>query len=255
MAEQRYVSDELTHFVGRGMELEEQFRLLVKILRAQWLCASYSNQFGSGVIMSTTSATPLTTNEAVRVRAVCFCDIPVAGLEIHMQKYSRFGLAFSKRYMISRGASPVFYVASTAAPASHPGPRSRGEAFERLRRELATFGHEFNELAFSREPQSDGKYRLTFEHAPDGTPELLRRAGKLNALISELDAVVFAHMKFFDGELPESHEANFYMEREWRKVGGLAFELSDLRRIIAPRAFTGRFNEAFPACAEKLHPV
>ena len=37
MAENTYVSDELTHFVGRGREPAGQYRLLVHILSNGWL--------------------------------------------------------------------------------------------------------------------------------------------------------------------------------------------------------------------------
>ena len=43
---------------------------------------------------------------------VCFCDIPDSDLAIHVNKYSRFGLAFKKEFLIAKGACPVFYVAN-----------------------------------------------------------------------------------------------------------------------------------------------
>ncbi len=46
--------------------------------------------------------------------SVCFCDIPIADLAIHIQHYSSFALAFRKEFLIQRGASPVFYVARDA---------------------------------------------------------------------------------------------------------------------------------------------
>src|SRR5689334_24442201 len=45
---------------------------------------------------------------------VCFCDIPVEDLPLHMKKYSQFGLAFSKGFLIGKGATPVFYVSETS---------------------------------------------------------------------------------------------------------------------------------------------
>ncbi|MGI8961367.1 MAG: abortive infection system antitoxin AbiGi family protein [Bryobacteraceae bacterium] len=122
MAGQNYVSTELTHFVGRGFKTtEEQFRLLLEILRTGWLRPSYRGEFGAGTSMRTDSQKPLTSNECVRAAALCFCDIPFDHLAVHMAKYSAFGLAFSKRFLLARGASPVFYVAKNAAAPSSPG--------------------------------------------------------------------------------------------------------------------------------------
>ena len=43
---------------------------------------------------------------------ICFCDIPVSDFVIHTRKYSRFGIAFPKSYLLSKGANPVFYMAN-----------------------------------------------------------------------------------------------------------------------------------------------
>jgi hypothetical protein len=46
---QEYVSEELTHFIGRSLaSQDEQFKLLVHILRSRWLQASYRMEFGAG---------------------------------------------------------------------------------------------------------------------------------------------------------------------------------------------------------------
>jgi hypothetical protein len=44
-------------------------------------------------------------------RVVCFCDIPLDVLEIHVSKFSRFGLSFKKEFLLQRGANPVSYIA------------------------------------------------------------------------------------------------------------------------------------------------
>jgi hypothetical protein len=250
MAEQKYVSDELTHFIGRGLKTEEQqFRLLIEILRTGWLRASYRVDFGAGLTIMGDTSKPLTTNEAVRATAVCFCDIPLNDLKIHMAKYGRFGLAFAKQYMLSRGASPVFYVAADAAPHPLPGigPRTLGEQFNLLYRDLTTLFFQMDQYAFARNPQGTGGLRVTFKLAPEETPEELKILGKLNALISDLDRMVFSQLKFFEGRLPADHENNYYMEREWRKMDGLAFQLQNVRRIILPVRFAPEFRERFPA--------
>jgi ribosomal protein L24E len=46
---------------------------------------------------------------------VCFCDIPIGDLGIHIKKYGQFGLAFKKSFLIERGANPVLYVERNSA--------------------------------------------------------------------------------------------------------------------------------------------
>ena len=63
---------------------------------------------------------------------------------------------------------------------------------------------------------------------------------------TELEELVFARMKFFTEGLPEDHDENFYMEREWRLHDGLAFRLEDISRIFLPQDYTEQFHEAIP---------
>jgi hypothetical protein len=53
-------------------------------------------------------------------------------------------------------------------------------------------------------------------------------------------------MKFFTAGLPEDHDENFYMEREWRLHDGLAFYLGDIARIFLPRDYCQQFPEDVP---------
>jgi Putative abortive phage resistance protein AbiGi, antitoxin len=117
MPGQRYVSHELTHFVGRSLRgqiatpeevQDQQFAVLVKILRD----GALGQQIGGArrVIAFQTGEAKLSSSEKYSAQMVCFCDIPVDDLSLHMRKYSQFGLAFSKQFLIGAGATPVFYI-------------------------------------------------------------------------------------------------------------------------------------------------
>lgn len=93
---QRYVSTELSHFVGRGQTEEEQYQLLVhKILKTGWLTYAPHDP----ALPRTASldfSKPISTDEVINYQVVCFCDIPSSDLSIHVRKYSKFGLAFKR---------------------------------------------------------------------------------------------------------------------------------------------------------------
>jgi hypothetical protein len=105
--------------VAAGCE-DAQYTLLLAILRSGELLTP------NGPGDSRSFDTPLfseTGEERYRQSVICFCDIPEADLTIHMTKYGRFGLAFTKEFLTQRGARPVYYVATTTTGvgASNPG--------------------------------------------------------------------------------------------------------------------------------------
>src|SRR5215216_2477466 len=113
MPTQRYVSPELTHFVGRRLSEDQQYSLLGNdILKAGWLVhppidGRQPNEVLRGSPLVGGSRTPDVDNtEAAYSQVICFCDIPVTDLEIHMTKYSRFGLSFLKPFLVDKGLTP-----------------------------------------------------------------------------------------------------------------------------------------------------
>jgi hypothetical protein len=44
----------------------------------------------------------------------------------------------------------------------------------------------------------------------------------------------------------EDDPENFYMEREWRSLRNIHFEIDDIHRIILPRSFSKRFRNDVP---------
>jgi len=137
MVPQNYVSYELTHFVGASIRAQhKQYSLFKKILKSGVLKASprlrgSSNEF---YVFETVPDLPLSSNESFRVPIVCFCDIPVGQLALHMKKYGKFGIAFDKDSLARQGASPVIYVPREGIPALLPyeGYSLRGVASQRV---------------------------------------------------------------------------------------------------------------------------
>ena len=134
---QRYVSRELTHFVGaRLATADDQYTLLIEILRTGLLkipgqsdvviASDGSNKTTTKFSLSLSRDKKLSSNDKYRASIVCFADIPVEDLPLHMEKYSKFGFSLSKQFLIAAGANPVFYVAAQSSTnisnplANHP---------------------------------------------------------------------------------------------------------------------------------------
>ena len=214
MADQRYVSDELTHFVGRGLPEERQYALLVDVLRSGLLAPEGQHVEGHLLV---DVARPLSSNESYVPEAVCLCDIPLGDLHLHIAKYSPFGVAFPKTFLAERGASPIYYIA---------GQRAR--EWDRAAKEH----HALRDLA-DRE----------------GGSELAKR---VRDYLHFLDFQVYAYTKFFPSPVPDEAAENYYMEREWRLLGSLRFSHEDVRRVILPESYAGRFRKDFPDYAAQV---
>ena len=109
---QRYVSNDLTHFVGRGTDNPNaQYDLLIKIIHGGWLTHP-PHEETTKPLDENFDASKLMSADGLALRGiVCFCDILPQDYYIHMTKYSKFGISFLKSYLTIKGASPVYYVA------------------------------------------------------------------------------------------------------------------------------------------------
>src|SRR3989338_3548237 len=103
---QRYISKEIIHFVGRKKQKNEQYKIFKTILSERKLGT------GNPGFISTTMRNlgGLSSNEVYTSDMVCFCDIPIGDLGIHIKKYSSFGISFLKKYLIAKGTSPIWYI-------------------------------------------------------------------------------------------------------------------------------------------------
>lgn len=107
MTNPSYVSGELTHFLGRSLpDDQSRYALLREILRTGWLKASHRDQLGPGFVGHSDGGKALSGNDAINCTSVCFCDIPVTTLGLHMKTYSPFGVSSSDfRRLIRRTAT------------------------------------------------------------------------------------------------------------------------------------------------------
>ncbi|HUL01276.1 MAG TPA: hypothetical protein VLX29_10555, partial [Nitrospirota bacterium] len=83
---QRYISDELSHFVGKGKLESEQYDILVnKILKTGWLTYP-PHDITRPRGLSLDFSSPISEDKALKYEVVCFCDIPDSDLAIHVSK-------------------------------------------------------------------------------------------------------------------------------------------------------------------------
>lgn len=244
---QRYVSEELTHFVGRDQPEEEQYRLLVDILRNGWLSHPPHDPDVFGNVYIDREAR-LSENEMYAPQAVCFGDIPVGDLDIHVRKYSRFGIGFLKRFLIQKGVNPVFYIARDSlvpVPAGNGdggGGRPaewlpRGEFYDRMAEAYHELRDQTRALRDVSREETGGSLVQERLHAIE------TRLARMEAF---LDFGVFGFLKFFDAARPDDDPRNYYLEREWRVIGNVDFQLSDVRRVILPEGYAERFRRDVP---------
>lgn len=227
---QRYISKELTHFVGRGMPEEAQYRLLVHIIASGLL--THTPHWPDATAHLEIKRGRISRNEMYNPTVVCFCDIPVTDIHIHMSKYSRFGLSFLKQFLISKGANPVYYVARNSIVGNpKEGYSTRAEKFDKV---METY-HSLFSLVTDALSRREGKGRVP-----------------LNASQTYVDAEffldynVFSFLKMFDDSLLDEDPDNFYMEREWRVLDNIKFKMDDVYRIILPQTFAKRLRKEVP---------
>jgi hypothetical protein len=253
MTYQSYTSDELTHFVGRHCGCDdERYQLLATILRSGKLRAGGIAGVGEdhGMLLSVTGNKKISDETAIQGQIVCFCDIPVSSLELHMRKYSHFGVAFSKSFLVAKGANPVFYVVRDAVlpgisflptgsgPIEPKQNVSRAELLDQIHAEAMSLTTRIYDMVLGCDnPELQG---------------LLLRVEYLRQLFYQ---AALAFIKPFDSTELEGAGKNYYMEREWRVYGNVLFQLADVRRIFLPASYADSFRRDFPDLAGAITEV
>lgn len=280
---QQYISDELTHFVGRGRQVEDQFDLLCTILGGGVLHRPQTvNDFLKPINPKPVGT--LSDDVLYNRDIVCFCDIPFDDLHIHATKYSYFGLAFKKPFLVSQGATPVFYVAADAtvydeffsgepdfskANSSAEVAKIAHEANEKIQ-EDATLSMQDGKATVYPEVRREDHLRKVYDRllnvfSPGQVARLLNQdqpaenaseydnaKRQFLSLEQVLKFDFFSFIKIFDSSLSEHDPNNFYMEREWRVRDRVKFQFKDVERLIVPKQFFERLGKVFPGSESKI---
>jgi hypothetical protein len=152
-----------------------------------------------------------------------------------MEKYSRFGFAFTKPYLATKGATPVFYVSETSLVAGAyvpsflitvPSSLTTRTPPTTLKEEFDAYGEEWEQFAAHSRSSAFRNEMFILE--------------------MKLHWLFFSRLKFFDSTKDEDHSENFYMEREWRVFGTVPFTIDDIARVILPRSFAKQFHTEVP---------
>lgn len=234
MQKNHYTSDQLFHFVGRASPDDDaaNFETLLLVLNSGNI--SHRPHLPNGGMISFTVSMEghLATENLLVPTVTCYCDIPEQHLFIHMKKYGRFGISFSRAYLIREGARPVTYVPMSAT--GHDGIHEQQmlEAWEATYRGMKKLT-----------ARSNGVRSRGFKSEPNTNEELL------NALRTLVEKDFLAFVKPFNSDLADDDANNYYMEREWRKYGYLAATPETISGIWMPEQYIETFCKRMPQFA------
>jgi hypothetical protein len=224
---QRYVSKELTHFVGRHLPESQRFKLLIDIIQ-------------SGLLLHKNIKEDIKINvhadgleNIVTPGITCFADIPINDLSLHMEKYSNFGLAFTKDFLVEKGANPVYYIATNGIIRGANGRtanqnKTREDYFKTNIKRYFSLMNQMKDIIKKDEREN------------------IHTLDELQLLDTFLMKHVYAYLKPFDVSKTDADKENYYLEREWRIVGDVQFTLDDVTRILIPEKYGKELREALP---------
>lgn len=240
----RYISSELFHFFGRSapQDHERNYAVLKEVLASG--CISHPpHEVGWGTIGYTLDISKRLAREEMLVPTVtCYCDIPFDLLGPHISKYGEFGLSFSRHLLTKLGARPVIYVPC------RPDDWSGVFTGHTLLKELeATFIGVHEQLAALEGDNRGAREGIFLGSQPNSPLEAFAKAEHALALR------VLAFIKPYESTLDEADPQYYYSEREWRKLGNLVFEVSDVQRVVVNESFLERARHELPLIADKIY--
>ncbi|MCB1863650.1 MAG: hypothetical protein KDI47_18260, partial [Gammaproteobacteria bacterium] len=84
------------------------------------------------------------------------------------------------------------------------------------------------------------------------TLDALKEHRRLIELESFISSHIFSYIKFYDHSYADDHDDNYYLEREWRVIGNVKFDLSDIETVFMPKSFSKRFRADCPTYGSQL---
>ncbi|MCP3996607.1 MAG: hypothetical protein GY722_16350 [bacterium] len=217
----QYTSDELFHFVGCAAPTDDDanFETLKTILGSGWISHPPHRQQHEPETLTLNHGGSLPDGGLVVPQVVCFADIPPRALGIHISKYGRFGLSLSREYLVSIGVRPVTYFPLKTGPGEC---RYGAPCLEQI-------AH-VHEAVASRLEGHEGGSRVTWGADIETLEDA---ADQLNTIVAK---EFLAFLKPFDSRLPHDHDHNFYMEREWRRLGNVEIQEAHVVTVIVPQS-------------------
>ncbi|MGB9941414.1 abortive infection system antitoxin AbiGi family protein [Methanosarcina sp.] len=227
----------LYHFLGRSVKSEdEQYELLTKIIKDGWLTfPPHENSVNPGQI-KIDSFKERKINEMFIPECVCFADIPKDQLKIHMEKYSKFGIGFSKSFLVKKGVNPVFYIDENSLV---------------YKMNFSTNMLELTKKTdYYQENCSKAMWYFISKYLPycQKSEDEYRDTWEIYLFLTN----IFSHFKVWNSNLEDSDPSNYYFEREWRAINNIDFQLSDIVMIIIPKNYETQFRENFPGYTGKI---
>lgn len=226
-----YISPELFHFFGRPAPNDHgrNYELMKLVLKNG--CISHPpHEVGWGTVSYTLDLSKRMAREEMLVPTVtCYCDIPFDQLKPHIGKYGSFGLSFSRHRLTQMGARPVIYV-----PCRPDDWRGVFTGHTLLRELEATFRGIHECRTRLEEEKREPTRSIALGTAPTTLLEALAKADHTLALR------VLAFVKPYDSTLDDADPSYYYSEREWRKLGNLVFEPTEVLRVVVHSSYLER---------------
>ena len=214
---QRVASRILYHFTGGPSPKDDQanFDRLCAILRSMTVRACRVGDSRCGIRTRWDPTRGLLNGEPIEQNVACLCDLLPEHWPFHARRYGKFGVGVCRSVAVQWGVRPAIYVPVSGKVHGSWAQLHLGEVsavLEGLER-------------FSAEARAE-RVRLVGAAVTDADDAMSQAS-------SVIKRDYLAFVKFWDVDLPDDHEENFYLEREWRKFGDLPLA-SCLREVIAP---------------------